>query len=133
MLSIMAPPIVAAFILGIFWKRANATGAFVGLLAGIAFGILNLVITIQTGSSMFGDIHFLLTVPFYLVWSMLVMVVVSLLTGKPLQEKVDNYTWKLSEFKKETLELKQGSFWSNYRVLSWLLIAFCFVVLILFW
>jgi SSS family solute:Na+ symporter len=39
MLSIMAPPIVAAFLLGIFWKRANATGAFVGLLAGIGLGV----------------------------------------------------------------------------------------------
>lgn len=47
MLSVIATPIVAAFMLGIFWKRTNATGAFVGLIAGILLGIFNIVYKIR--------------------------------------------------------------------------------------
>ena len=133
MLSIMAPPIVAAFILGIFWKRANAKGAFIGLLAGIALGIVNLIVSINTGESMFGNIHFLLTVPFYFIWSMVVMVVVSLFTAKPEKVKTDGYTWRLAEFKQETIELRKQSIWSNYRFWSVLLLILCVVILVLFW
>jgi len=133
MLSIMAPPIVAAFILGIFWKRTNATGAFSGLIAGILLGIANIIFTVNNGHSIFGDIHFLLTVPYYFVWSMLVMVVVSLATKKPPLEKTENLTFSLDEFKRETINLKQQAIYKSYRFWSYLLIAFCVIILIAFW
>jgi SSS family solute:Na+ symporter len=133
MLSMMAPPIVAAFILGIFWKRTNATGAFVGLIAGLLLGIVNVVYTVQTGISIFGDIHFLLTVPFYFVWSCLVMIVVSLATKKPPLIKTDQLTFSMQEFREETLSLKDKPFYSSYRFLSYLLIGFCFIILFIFW
>jgi len=133
MLSMMAPPIVAAFILGIFWKRTNATGAFVGLIAGLLLGIVNVVYTVQTGISIFGDIHFLLTVPFYFVWSCLVMIVVSLATKKPPLIKTDELTFSMQEFREETLSLKDKPFYSSYRFLSYLLIGFCFIILFIFW
>jgi SSS family solute:Na+ symporter len=133
MLSIMAPPIVAAFLLGIFWKRANATGAFVGLLAGIGLGVFNLVIKIKTGGSLFGEMHFLLTVPFYLGWSLLVMVVASLCTAPPPAAKIDGYTWSLAEYRAETAELKQRPLLDNYRFWSMLLLALCLITLIVFW
>ncbi|WP_438988708.1 sodium:solute symporter [Polaribacter sp.] len=133
MLSIMAPPIVAAFILGIFWKRTNATGAFSGLIAGILLGIANIIFTVNNGHSIFGDIHFLLTVPYYFIWSMLVMVVVSLATKKPPLEKTENLTFSLDEFKRETINLKQQAIYKSYRFWSYLLIAFCVIILIAFW
>ena len=133
MLSIMAPPIVAAFILGIFWKRTNATGAFSGLIAGILLGIANIIFTVNNGYSIFGDIHFLLTVPYYFVWSVLVMVVVSLLTKKPPLEKTENLTFSLDEFKRETNNLKQQAFYKSYRFWSYSLIAFFIITLIAFW
>jgi len=133
MLSIMAPPIVAAFILGIFWKRTNATGAFSGLIAGILLGIANIIFTVNNGHSIFGDIHFLLTVPYYFVWSMLVMVVVSLATKKPPLEKTENLTFSLEEFKRETIYLKKQAVYKSYRFWYYLLIAFCVIILIAFW
>jgi len=133
MLSIMAPPIVAAFILGIFWKRTNATGAFSGLIAGILLGIANIIFTVNNGHSIFGEMHFLLTVPYYFVWSMLVMVVVSLATKKPPLEKIENLTFSIDEFNRETMNLKQQSIYKSYRFWSYLLIAFCLIILIAFW
>jgi solute:Na+ symporter, SSS family len=35
----MAPPIVATFLLGIFSRRVNGQGAFLGLLAGLLIGV----------------------------------------------------------------------------------------------
>lgn len=133
MLSMMAPPIVAAFMLGIFWKRINGKGAFIGLMAGLLLGIINIVYKINVGESIFGKMHFLLTVPFYFLWSALVMVVVSLLTEKPPLEKTENLTFTLAEFRKETAQLKKVSLYDNYRFWSYLLILFCFIILILFW
>ncbi|HEY5687837.1 MAG TPA: sodium:solute symporter [Yeosuana sp.] len=133
MLSMMAPPIVAAFMLGIFWKRTNGKGAFIGLMAGILLGGLNVFYKIYSGGSIFGDMHFLLTVPFYFFWSMFVMVVVSLLTEKPPLEKTENLTFSLDEFRRETRLLKEKSIYQSYRFWSYLLIAFCIIILILFW
>jgi SSS family solute:Na+ symporter len=133
MLSVIAPPIVAAFMLGIFWKRTNATGAFVGLIAGILLGIFNIIYKVYFGESIFGDIHFLLTVPFYFAWSVFVMVVISLFTKKPPLEKTEGLTFRIADFREETLALKRLSLLQNYRFWSYLLIAFCFIILILFW
>jgi SSS family solute:Na+ symporter len=133
MLSIMAPPIVAAFILGIFWKRINATGAFTGLIAGILLGVANIIVTVNTGESMFGDIHFLLTVPFYFAWSALVMIIVSYSSNKPPLVKTEGLTFSLAEFKEESIELKNAPLTQSYRFWSYLLLAFCVIILILFW
>jgi len=133
MLSMMAPPIVAAFILGVFWKRANSKGNFAGLMAGAALGLCNLIIKTSTGSSIFGDMHFLLTVPIYLAFSMIVMVIVSFLTEKPDYEKIKPYVWTKAEFREETLKLKNVPFYKNYRKLSYILLVLCAIVLVLFW
>lgn len=129
MLSIMAPPIVAAFLLGIFWKRTNWQGAFVGLIAGIALGVLNLTLKVVSGSSLFGDMHFLLTVPFYLVFSMLIMIIVSLATAPPPISKITGYTFSKADFNEETQYLKGTRLLDNYRFWSYLLLAFCLVIL----
>lgn len=133
MLSIMAPPIVAAFILGIFWKRTNASGAFSGLIAGILLGVANIIYSINVGHSLFGDIHFLLTVPFYFAWSLLVMVVISLATKKPPIHKIEGLTFSLDEYKKETIDLKKIPLLQSYRFWSYLLLLFCFLILIIYW
>jgi len=133
MLSMMAPPIVAAFILGVFWKRANSAGNFAGLMAGAALGLCNLIVKTTTGVSIFGDMHFLLTVPIYLIFSMLVMFFVSIFTEMPDFEKIKPYVWTRADFRKETLELKNVPFYKNYRTLSYILLGLCALVLVFFW
>lgn len=50
--SFLAPPIVAVFLAGLFWKRANLRGAVWGLGLGFILGMLKLVINalFRTGS-----------------------------------------------------------------------------------
>lgn len=133
MLSIVAPPIVAVFILGIFTRRTNSTGAFVGLLAGAVVGIINLTVKITTGVTIFGDIHFLLTVPYYFVISMVVMIVVSRFTPAQDYETIKPYLWTKKEFTDETIKLRSLKWYDNYRILSYILLGVCLCVLIAFW
>ena len=42
--SFLAPPIVAVFLAGLFWKRANLAGSITGLAGGFALGIGKLVL-----------------------------------------------------------------------------------------
>ena len=132
MLSMLAPPIVSVFFLGIFWKRATSQGAFYGLIGGALLGMTNLVFKIYFGYSIFGDIHFLLTVPIYLAWSMLIMLVISYLTPAPDYKIVKPYIWTKADFDEETVALQKLPFYKNYRKLSYMLIALCLIVLLVF-
>ncbi|MCI2081573.1 MAG: sodium/solute symporter [Bacteroidales bacterium] len=132
MLTMLAPPVVAVFLLGIFWKRATNDGAFWGLIGGAVLGVINLYSKLKFGVSIFGHIHFLLTVPFYLIWSMLIMIVVSLLTKKPDYTRISPYLWSKADFHKETLELRKVKAYDNYRYLSYGLIVLCLITLVVF-
>lgn len=133
MLSMMAPPIVAAFLLGVFWKRVNSTGAITGLIAGALLGLVNLLFKLNQGVSLFGDIHFLLTVPIYLIFSMIIMIVISYVTSAPDYSAIKPYIWSREDFSKESESLRALPFYKNYRILSYILLGLCLLVLILFW
>jgi SSS family solute:Na+ symporter len=132
MLSMVAPPIVAAFFLGVFWKRANSQGAFWGFIGGALMGIVNLFYKIHFGYSIFGHIHFLLTVPIYLIISMIIMIIVSYLTSKPDYQVIKPYIWTKADFNAETVTLKGLPFYKNYRILSYILVALSLIVLFVF-
>jgi SSS family solute:Na+ symporter len=51
----LAPPIAAVFLLGLFMKRINARGAFLGLVLGITLGLLKLAMQAAAGSGALGD------------------------------------------------------------------------------
>lgn len=43
----LAGPIVAIFLLAIFWKRANGPGALSGFLAGSVLGVAHLIVSVM--------------------------------------------------------------------------------------
>jgi SSS family solute:Na+ symporter len=47
--GLLAPAIAAAFILGVFWKRANAQGNLWGLIVGFALGMFRLLLDVIIG------------------------------------------------------------------------------------
>ena len=116
MLSYIAPPIVAAFLLGIFGKRVNGNGAFAGLIAGL----LTAVVLLFFRTTLFGNLHFLLVVPFLLLISMAVIYCVSLFSRKPEPEKLNNTVFSMSDLKKEWRGLSVANWYKNY--LSWAII-----------
>src|SRR5947209_19147374 len=42
--SYLAPPIAAAFLLGVFFKRINAKGAFAAMVSGFIIGVVKMVL-----------------------------------------------------------------------------------------
>lgn len=81
-----APPFAAVFLLGILWKRANASAATLTIPSGIAFG-LALQYTLPYYFEGY-ELPFTLRSIITWVLSMLLMVVISLLTPPPPPEKV---------------------------------------------
>lgn len=71
MVSYIAPPVVSVFFLGVFWRRATPTGAFAGLIGGLAVAVLLLIFKDQT---FMADMHFLIMVPFILGASMIITI-----------------------------------------------------------
>lgn len=86
--SYIAPPITAVFVLGILWKRINAKGAIVTLVAGLILAALRIYAEIQIDelSSVFltfASINFSHMAIFMFVFSALLCISVSLLTEAP--------------------------------------------------
>lgn len=127
MLSYLAPPVVAAFLMGMFCRRVNAGGAFAGLLSGLAVAIVLLV----WKDRIFGGLHFLYVIPILLIFSMVVIYLASLGSPAPQQDKLESTMFRMSDFRKETAELRSGAWYSNYRVWGGALLAACALLLVI--
>lgn len=120
-LAYAVPPVCALFLIGLFWRRANAAGALaailVGLLGGGALFWANVLAADPLG------LHFLLVAPVLFVLSATALVIGSLLGAPPRAEQVDALLWTPAFYRAETATLAALPWWQNYRVLSVLLLA----------
>ncbi|MFB6230799.1 MAG: sodium/solute symporter, partial [Salinibacter sp.] len=128
-LAYTTPPIVATFVGGIFWTRANRHGAFVTLLLGVSLGVVFFVLNEIMGVF---AIQFLYAAGVSLVMSVLILVGVSLLTEPPPAEKTEKLTWDVSYWHAETEALERLAWWQNYRYHSILLVLCTAVILYFF-
>ncbi|TKD62512.1 sodium:solute symporter [Flavobacterium sp. ASW18X] len=132
MLTYIAPPVVALFFLGVFWKRINRHGAFWGLIAGAILALDTILLKALFDIELLGNMHFLLKVPFYFLFSALVIIIVSYTTKPDGPEKIKNLIWTKKIYKEETEELKGVPLLKNFRFWSLILIGFCLSVLFLY-
>jgi SSS family solute:Na+ symporter len=98
--SYLAPPIAAVFLLGVFFKRLNDKGAYAAMVSGFIIGIAKLTLQIFSdhmaeGSLLhrFATINFLYFCIYLFLFSVVVMVVVSLLTPQPRTEQLNGLTF----------------------------------------
>ncbi|MDT0676856.1 sodium:solute symporter [Autumnicola musiva] len=127
--SYIAPPITAVFLLGIFYKRINATGAYITLIVGFIVGAARIVLELFKDSLdpdgflfLLGDINFLTFAAWFFLFCIILITVVSLLTNVPAKEKTDNLTYQtISEEEKK----------NNKNSYSWVDIAVSIIVLII--
>lgn len=103
------------------------------MIVGAIPGLVNMIYKINTGYSIFGDIHFLNTVPIYLAFSMLIMIACSYLFPSQDEERVKELVWTKEVFREDTLSLKGIPFYKNYRFISYILLATFIVMLVVFW
>lgn len=98
--SYLAPPIAAVFLLGVFFKRLNGKGAYTAMVVGFILGILKLTLQmfqndLPAGGLMhsFATINFLYFCIYLFLFSIAIMVIVSLLTPKPSDEQISGLTF----------------------------------------
>jgi SSS family solute:Na+ symporter len=96
--SYLAPPIAAVFLFGVFFKRINATGAYSAMVVGFIMGLIKLTLELFKADLSgvlydFATINFLYFCIYLFLFSVAVMVVVSLLTPKPSEEKIRGLTF----------------------------------------
>ena len=99
----LAPPITAVFFLGLFWKRINSAGATWGLAGGFVLGMIKLTIQVFYGEgkkyqspeflAQIGDFNFLYATGVLFAASAVIMIVASLMTAPPPEEKTKGLTY----------------------------------------
>jgi solute:Na+ symporter, SSS family len=117
LISYVAPPITAVFLLGVFWKRASGASAFITLLAGTALGFV--MFYLDWNNLYHGD--FMLTAFWLLLACMLIMIVTTFLFPEPLKPGAEALIW---ENWREPLRNNAGGFGlADYRMASLLILA----------
>jgi len=96
--SYLAPPIAAVFLLGVFFKRINATGAYTAMVVGFIAGLLKLTLEMFKDNFsgivyQFATINFLYFCILLFLFSLVLMVIVSLLTEKPPEQQIRGLTF----------------------------------------
>ena len=125
----IAPPITAVFILGIFYKRINATGAFATLIMGIIVAFFRITLELVKGNLdhdgflyHLGAMNFLSFGAWFFLFCLIFLVVVSLLTKAPDRYQIVNLT-----FGTITEEEKKN----NKASYSWVDIAISILVILI--
>lgn len=97
--SYLAPPIAAVFLLGVFFPRLNAKGAYTAMVAGFILGMIKLTLQLfqdNLPAGIFQDfakINFLFFCIYLFLFSIAVMVIVSLMTPKPSSSQIEGLTF----------------------------------------
>lgn len=120
LLSYMAPPVVAVFLSGLFWRRATGTGAFAALLSGLGLAVGLLVFRDATPLAAW---NFLYVAPLLFVVCLLVLVAASYASAAPSEDVVSRYVWNPAFFRNETRTLEGTPWYLNYRILSLLILV----------
>lgn len=130
-LSYIAPPIVAVFLLGVLWRRANRHGAFAALAVGFAGAVALIALSIL--GHLPEGLHFLYIAPILFAICVVAEVVVSLATEAPDAKKIEPYLWTRKLYDAETRELAGRPWYQNYRILSVLLLLVTAAVVGAYW
>jgi len=98
----ISPPIAAIFLIGLFWRRVNASGAIASLASGFVLGMARLVLELNKGSLdgflyWYANINFLYFAIFLFAVCTFVLVGVSLLTPAQSDEKLAGLTFATAE------------------------------------
>jgi solute:Na+ symporter, SSS family len=127
-LAYAVPPVVAVFLVGMFWRGANADGAAATMLAGSCAGfalfMLNAVLR-------WTHLHFLYAAPILTALDAMILIGVSLRTGAPTASG-QIAMWKVDFSRAEQLRLKLVPLWQDYRFQAAALLALTTAIVIAF-
>ncbi|XP_030005035.1 sodium/glucose cotransporter 1 [Sphaeramia orbicularis] len=122
--SYLTPPVAAVFMLAIFCKRVNESGAFYGLMIGLAIGLSRMIaeFAFGTGScvapsncpTIICGVHYLYFSIILFVISCIVIIGISLMT-KPIDDKhLYRLCWSLRNSEEKRFDLEDDD-WNENR------------------
>ena len=127
--SVLAPGIAAAFLLGIAWKRTSALGGMWGLISGMVVGLTRLGAKVyysnvqdaadSTFKYLFYDLNWLFFCGWMLLFCIIVVIVVSLCTEAPSEEKIKGLVFGTST---EEQILATRKSWNKWDVIHTIII-----------
>jgi SSS family solute:Na+ symporter len=118
-LAYAVPPVLALFLVGMFWRGANATGAAATLLLGTCAGVMMFLSNVIFHWT---NLHFLYVAPILLAFSATILVAVSLASAGTTAGSA-TLVWTPAFFREETATLAREPAWRNYRYLAVALLA----------
>jgi SSS family solute:Na+ symporter len=150
LISYVAPPITAVFLLGVFWKRASGKSAFITLIAGMSLGAVTFILdffkakivgasaTAETiaASPLLNFIYnialkdFMLVAFVLLVICVVIMVATTFLFPEPFKAEAKLLVWE--NWREPLRGGAGGRGLGNYRVLTILILAVFIALYLIF-
>jgi len=130
-LAYAVPPIVALFGVGLFWRGANAAGAWMTLLVGTACGFGLFMTNVVFGIT---HLHFLYVAPLLLIIDVAVLAIASHLTrrARARDPSIDALMFTSAALREDSRQLEGLPLWRNYRFQALLLLALTAYIVWLF-
>jgi SSS family solute:Na+ symporter len=128
-LAYAVPPVVAVFLVGMFWRGANADGAAATMLAGSCAGLALFMLNVVLHWT---HLHFLYVAPILTALDMAVLIGVSVHTRAAPVGSEQIAMWKIDFSRAERLRLKLVPIWQDYRFQAAVLLALTAAIVITF-
>jgi SSS family solute:Na+ symporter len=125
-LSYLTPPVVAVFVLGLFWRRANGAGALAGLVVGVPLGVVGWAAVELFG---FVELQYLYAAAIMFALGMALVVSVSLATPAPTAAKLEGHVWRPSD----AVVAADTPWYRDYRWQAVLLALITLAIVIWWW
>lgn len=125
----IAAPVTCVFVLGVFWKRANAFSAQWTLIIGAITGVVVYTLNATGVETFLKDIPFMMMAFYLFVYCVIIQVALTLFSKQPVPADSQALCWN------SLLEPLQAKGWpgiGNYKVLSALLLVIMAVLYFVF-
>ncbi|MDP8986080.1 MAG: sodium/solute symporter [Pseudomonadota bacterium] len=119
-LAYAVPPVVALFVVGMFWRGANSDGAAATMVVGSLCG---LCLFLCNGVFGWTRLHFLYAAPILFAIDVAILVGASLRKPVAASAKGDATMWKTEFRRAESTRLAQVPLWQDYRYQAVALLA----------
>jgi SSS family solute:Na+ symporter len=128
-LAYAVPPVVALFLVGMFWRGANADGAAATMLAGSCCGIALFMLNVVLHWT---HLHFLYVAPILTALDVAILIGVSVHRRATPVGSEQIAMWRIDFSRAEQLRLKLVPIWQDYRFQAAVLLVLTAAIVIAF-
>ncbi|MCB0341771.1 MAG: sodium/solute symporter [Pseudobdellovibrionaceae bacterium] len=130
-LAYLFPPVVAVFVMGLFWSRTSSRAALTGMV--LTHGVAVAVFLDQNFFHFLPQVHFLLLGGSFFLLACLVMFGLSFVTPPPEPSQIKNYVWSKERVAELEAGLPKVSWYQDYRIHSAILLVLTTLLVGIYW